>query len=282
MKAHILLIACPDETGLVHRITGVLYSRGLNIISNGEFVETATNRFFMRTEFAGGDGVELSPRELTEQLAGVIPSTASIRLSRRRRPDLVVLVTKEPHCLGDLLLRHDSGQLRGRLRAVIGNHPHLEPLVQRFGIPYHCVESEGRSREEHEEAVLETAQRYEPEYLVLAKYMRVLSSGFVSHFPNRIVNIHHSFLPAFAGARPYQQAFERGVKIIGATAHFVDENLDEGPIIAQSIIPVDHTSSARDMARAGQDVEKVVLAGALRLVLEDRVFVSGRRTVIFD
>ena len=130
--------------------------------------------------------------------------------------------------------------------------------------------------------ILETAQRYEPEYLVLAKYMRVLSSGFVSHFPNRIVNIHHSFLPAFAGARPYQQAFERGVKIIGATAHFVDENLDEGPIIAQSIIPVDHTSSARDMARAGQDVEKVVLAGALRLVLEDRVFVSGRRTVIFD
>jgi formyltetrahydrofolate deformylase len=158
----------------------------------------------------------------------------------------------------------------------------LAPLAERFGIPFHHIGHEGRDRAAHEAEILEVVERYQPDYLVLAKYMRVLTPAFVDRFVRRIVNIHHSFLPAFAGASPYQQAYERGVKIVGATAHFVTADLDQGPIIAQDVIPIDHTHGPAEIAQAGRDVEKIVLARGLRLVLQDRVFVSGNRTVIFD
>jgi formyltetrahydrofolate deformylase len=193
----------------------------------------------------------------------------------------VVLATKEHHALGDLLIRNFYQELKAEIVAVVSNHEYLRDLVAKFGIPYHYVAHQGLEREEHEGRVLEIIDGYQPEYLVLAKYMRVLSPNFVDCYRGRIINIHHSFLPAFVGAKPYHQAYERGVKIIGATAHFVSDDLDEGPIIAQDVIPVDHTFSAEEMIGAGRDVEKTVLAKALKLVFEDRVFINGNKTVVF-
>ncbi len=275
---YILLINCCDEKGLVHRITGVLFRHGLNIVSNHEFVDRDTERFFMRTEFAG----EFNRGRVEEELAALLPGGTRIVITPRRKKDIIVMVSREHHCLGDLLLRHEYDRLNACITAVISNHSFLEPLVRKFDIPFHCIPAEHTGRGEHEAQLLETLARHPHEYLVLAKYMRILSPSFVARYENRIVNIHHSFLPAFAGANPYLQAYERGVKIIGATAHFVTENLDEGPIIAQSVITVDHTRSAEDMMQAGRDVEKTVLATALRLAFEERVFVSGNRTIIFD
>lgn len=278
MEAHILLIACQDRKGLIHAITGVLLKYDLNIISNSEYVEKEHNNFFMRTEFSGDADKDLIVNELKSQL----PENSYIRLTKKRKKNIVLLATKESHCLGDLLLRHYSKELNADIQAIISNYDSLRDLSEKFNINYYHVSPEAISRETHEQEVLKIINKYNPDFLVLAKYMRILSSDFTSHFFNRIINIHHSFLPAFIGARPYEQAYQRGVKIIGATAHFVNENLDEGPIIAQNIIPVAHTLSANDMALAGKDVEKIVLAKALKLVLEERVFVSGNKTIIFD
>jgi formyltetrahydrofolate deformylase len=274
----VLLVECADRPGLVHAITGVLYRHGVNVVGNQEFVDRPTQRFFMRTEFDG----EVDAAALVGAVRAALPADAAVRLSRLEPKRVVVLASREHHCLGDILLRHAYGELNARVLAVVSNHALLEPLVRRFELPFHHVDAAERSREAHETAVLEVLDRYQPEFLVLAKYMRILSPAFVARFPRRIVNIHHSFLPAFVGARPYHQAFERGVKIIGATAHFVTEGLDEGPIIAQQVIPVDHTHTAEDLQRAGRDIEQLVLARALKLVFEDRVFLCGRRTVIFD
>lgn len=192
------------------------------------------------------------------------------------------MATKEHHCLSDLLIRNEFKDLNIEVQAVIANHDVMRSLTERFKIPFHFVPTDGLSREEHETQILALINNYNPDYLVLAKYMRVLTVGFINSFPNKIINIHHSFLPAFIGANPYRQAFDRGVKIIGATAHFVDDNLDEGPIINQDIIRINHTQTPLDMAQAGRDVEKIVLAKALKLVLEDRVFIHGNKTVIFE
>jgi formyltetrahydrofolate deformylase len=275
---HILLIDCPDETGLVYRVTGVLYRHGCNVVSNNEFVDHEAGQFFMRTAFSG----DLDADAIVRELAAALPKSATIRLADDVARRIVVLATSEPHCLGDLLIRHEFGDLNSRILAVISNHETLGELVRKFGVPFHCVSHEGLTREQHETAMLKEVSRYAPEYIVLAKYMRILTPAFVDRFPQRIINIHHSFLPAFTGAGPYRQAFERGVKIIGATAHFVNSGLDTGPIIAQDVIPVDHGHSAADMARAGRDVEQIVLARALRLVFEERVFLSGNRTIIFE
>jgi formyltetrahydrofolate deformylase len=278
MSTHILLIDCPDETGLVHRITGVLFRHGCNIIGNSEFVDRGASHFFMRTEFSG----DVEARRIVEELRGSLPKSAVIRLADDAPRKIVVLATKEPHCLGDLLIRHEFGDLGARILAVISNHQTLAALVAKFKIPFHYLGHEGLEREAHEAAVLNEIDCYAPDYIILAKYMRILTPAFVARFPQRIINIHHSFLPAFTGAGPYRQAHQRGVKIIGATAHFVNAGLDTGPIIGQDVIPVDHGHSAEDMARAGRDVEQIVLARALRLVFEERVFLSGNRTIIFD
>jgi formyltetrahydrofolate deformylase len=278
LPTHILLIDCPDETGLVHRITGVLFRRGGNVISNQEFVDRTTGQFFMRTEFSG----DSAPGEVLAELRQMLPSAARIRLADRVPRRIVVLATREAHCLGDLLIRHEYGELDAEILAVIGNHDTLASLVERFEIPFHLVSHEDVDRDAHETEILRILADYAPEYVVLAKYMRILTPEFVARYPDRIINIHHSFLPAFMGAQPYRQAFDRGVKIIGATAHFVTAGLDTGPIIAQSVIPIDHGYTPTDMARAGRDVEKIVLARALKLVFEQRVFLSGERTIIFD
>jgi len=277
VSTNILLIHCPDESGLIHKITGVIYRYGLNIISNGEFVDRVGNRFFMRTEFSG-----VPPTDLLHELHALLPANASVKLTTLKNKDVVIMATKEHHCLGDLLIRHSYKELNANIKGVISNYPDLEGIAKRFEIPFTCISHEGKTREEHEKEIYAVVKTYKPDFIVLAKYMRVLSPAFVSLFNNRIINIHHSFLPAFTGANPYAQAFERGVKIIGATAHFVNDSLDEGPIIAQSVIPVAHSHSVKEMTQAGRDVEKQVLAHSLDLVLKEKVFVDGNKTIIFD
>ncbi|GAA4021819.1 formyltetrahydrofolate deformylase [Hymenobacter glaciei] len=276
--AQFLLIHCPDEPGLVYKITGVLFRHNLNILRNGEFVERENSQFFMRTEFAG----DFEPAVLLAELQALLPAGSSIRFSSNHPKDIVLMATKEHHCLSELLVRHAFGELNARVLAVISNYEVLGDLARRFDIPFHFIPHQDKTREAHEAEVLAALAQYRPEFVVLAKYMRILSSEFVAHYPNRLINIHHSFLPAFVGASPYAQAYERGVKIIGATAHFVNEQLDQGPIISQSVIPIDHTQSAREMAQAGRDVEKIVLARSLKLVFDEQVFVNRNKTVIFD
>jgi len=276
----IVLVDSPDEVGLIHRITGVLQDRRLNIEANHEFVDTNAGHFFFRAEVVPADGA-VAAAELEQALAAVLPAAARVRVTRMERRPIVVCATREPHCLGELLLLDACGELPGRIVAVASNHDVLRGLVERFGVPFHHVPHEGVSREAQEAELERVIAGYAPEYVVLARYMRVLSEKFIERRPHRIVNIHHSFLPAFAGASPYRQAFGRGVKLIGATAHFVTAELDDGPIIAQDVTPVDHAFTPERMAQAGRDVEKLVLARAVRLVLEERVFLHGRRTVVF-
>lgn len=275
---YILLIACLDRKGLIHTISGILSIHDLNIVSNGEFVEKETNSFFMRTEFTGN----FDPETILAAFKRALPEESFIQLTPSRKKDIVILATRETHCLGDLLLRSYSNELNATIKAVIANHDILGDLVRKFGIDFYCVSHEGKDRQQHEREILEILNLLNPELIVLAKYMRVLSPGFVKGFSNRIINIHHSFLPAFIGARPYEQAYNRGVKIIGATAHLVNDQLDQGPIISQSVIPVGHSHSIAEMTQAGKDVEKTVLARALKLVLDERVFVSKNKTIIFD
>jgi formyltetrahydrofolate deformylase len=277
-STYILRIDCPDQKGLVHKITGVLYHNDSNVIRNDEFVDHATGHFFMRTEFSG----QAQPSKILNGLHGMLPTQVNISLTTTQTKNVVILATKEHHCLSDLLIRNKFKDLNMNVQAVVSNHETLHELTEKFDVPFHLISHENKSRETHEAEVLAAVQSYQPDYVILAKYMRILSPEVTSHFPNRLINIHHSFLPAFIGANPYKQAFERGVKIIGATAHFVNENLDEGPIIMQDVIRIDHSQTAADMARAGRDVEKIVLAKALKLVLEDRVFIKDNKTIIFE
>ncbi len=278
MTKHIIRIHCSDQKGLIYKITETLFGAGLNIISNAEHVDPDMKRFFMRTEIEG----TMDHGALTQELVEKLPSDANISITRDQKKRLAVLVTKESHCIGDLLVRSAYNEMNAEILEVLGNHDTLKPLVEKFEIPFHLVSHVDKSREEQEGEVIDHLRRIDPDYIVLAKYMRILSPQFVEAFPDKIINIHHSFLPAFIGAKPYQQAHDRGVKIVGATAHFVNDQLDEGPIIAQGVIPVTHAHSSGDMASAGRDVEKITLAKALKLVLEDRVFVHANRTVIFE
>lgn len=276
----IVLVDCPDEVGLIHRITGVLQALRLNIDTNHEYVDAAQGWFFFRAEVTPAAG-PVAAADLERFLIAALPAGATVRVTREAVRRIVVCATREPHCLGELLLLASCGDLPVRIEAVVANHDCLRGLVERFDVPFHHVPHEGISREDHETALFGEIRRYAPEYVVLARYMRVLSEGAIGHYADRIVNIHHSFLPAFAGASPYKQAHERGVKLIGATAHFVTAELDAGPIIAQDVIPVSHADTPQRMAQAGRDVEKLVLARAVRQVAEERVFLHGRRTVVF-
>ena len=279
MIQHVLRISCKDRNGLIHEISGILLKYGLNIVENIEHVDRHSGWFHMRTQVTGA----FEPAKVLSEIRTVVPEqSAFLALAPLTRKRLVIYATKEPHCLGDLLLRHASGELNADIVAVVSQYEVLRKLVGRFEIPFHFVPVQSGDRAAHEHALLEVTLPPKPDYLVLAKYMRVLSAEFVSQFPGRAINIHHSFLPAFSGKNPYLQAHERGVKIIGATAHFVNEHLDDGPIITQSVLPVNHTHSPEAMALAGRDIERTVLARALKLVLEDRVLVQGNRTLVFE
>ncbi|HVZ57779.1 MAG TPA: formyltetrahydrofolate deformylase [Chitinophagaceae bacterium] len=274
----IIVIQCRDQVGLVASISSILARAGLNIVSMREHVEKEDNRFFSRIE---AEGLALH-EGWQQELRAALPPEASLQINPLPEKRLAVLVTREYHCLGDILLRHQFGTLGARLACVLGNHPDLGDLCRRFEVPFLHVPHEGRPREAFESALLDGLAPYQPDFLVLAKFMRILSPAFVAQYRHRIINIHHSFLPAFAGAQPYRQAFARGVKLIGATSHFVTDDLDEGPIIAQQIIPVTHRHRVEDMVRAGKEVETAVLARAMQLVFEDRVLVHRNKTIVFE
>ncbi len=274
---YILLIDGPDQPGLIHKITGTIFYQGLNIVSNSEFVDQKTNHFFMRSEFTG----DLNCDNLVAGLETALSGDYNIKLAKKVPKKIIILATKEHHCLADILIRHEYKKINAEIQCVISNHQNLKDLVDRFDIPYHYIPHKDLEREDHEAKIDEIIPQYDVDYLVLAKYMRILTPEFVQKYKNKIINIHHSFLPAFVGANPYEQAFERGVKIIGATSHFVNEELDQGPIIVQEVIDVDHSYNSEAMRQAGQDAEELALAKALKLVCEDRVFINENKTVVF-
>jgi len=278
MNQYRVLIDANDEKGLVHIVSTIFYNFSLNILTNSEYVDKENNKFFMRSEVEG----EIDLEELKLTLVEALPKETSIEVISPKKKNIILMATKEMHALGDILIRHEAGELEANILGVVSNYAHLGSLVEKFNIPYITVSHENLEREEHEDKVIEAIESFgEVDYIVLAKYMRILTPKFVSRFEDKIINIHHSFLPAFIGANPYKQAYERGVKIIGATSHFVNNDLDEGPIIAQEVIHIDHTHSWKEMQRRGKDVEKVVLSRALKLALEDRIFVHKNKTVIF-
>lgn len=274
---YILKIDCNDEKGLILRVSEIVFKHGLNYVSTSEFVDHENRRFYMRAVVVG----EVNTIEFKNTLSAYLPSDSVIFFESIKKKDIVILATKENHCLGDLLIKHSSGDLNANILAIIANHDILRPLSDKFDIAFTCISADGMDRAEHEKLVLAELAKYKFDYMVLAKYMRILSPDFVKAYPKKIINIHHSFLPAFIGANPYKQAYERGVKIIGATAHFVTDDLDEGPIITQDVIRVNHEMSWKDMQKAGRNVEKVVLSNALDLVFDERVFVYNNKTVIF-
>ena len=278
MSQYRVLIEANDAKGIVHKVSTIFFNNNLNILSNNEFVDKENDRFFMRSVVDGDVDLGI----LEQSLASVLSKDTSVKVIAPKKKNIIIMATKEMHALGDILIRHEAGELEANILCVISNYDHLESLVTKFDIPFITVSHENLEREAHEDKIIENIQAYKDvDYIVLAKYMRILTPKFVQTFEDKIINIHHSFLPAFIGANPYKQAFERGVKIIGATSHFVNNNLDEGPIIAQEVVHVDHAYSWKDMQRKGKDVEKIVLSRALKLALEDRIFVHANKTVIF-
>jgi len=274
----VIVIHCTDEVGLVATISSVLASGGSNIISMREHVDVEENRFFARLVVKN----IADPAETEAKLLSVLPKNAVIKVNPQPEKNTVVLVTKEYHCLSDILTRNHFKTLGANVSCVIGNHPDLENICQRFQVPFKLVNHADKSKEEFETEIIEIIKPLKPDYLILAKFMRILSPAFISAFPLQIINIHHSFLPAFIGANPYKKAYKRGVKIIGATAHFVTNDLDEGPIISQKITPVNHSFGLKDLVKAGRENETAALAKAMQLVFEDRVFVFANKTVVFE
>lgn len=279
MNKLLVLIQCKDEVGLVANITRILASHQLNIIAMREFVDEEEQRFFARISCS--NSIE-DMEELKNELQQNLPQNALIEVLPKRDKCIAILVTKEFHCLSDILIRNYFKTLGAEVKCVIGNYENLKELSEKLDVPFHYISHENLSKEEFELAIMKQLDQYQLDYIVLAKFMRIISPSFVARYKHQIINIHHSFLPAFIGASPYQQAFNRGVKIIGATAHFVTNDLDEGPIINQQTIHVNHTYGAKQMSVAGREIEKSVLSKALELVFDDRVFVVGNKTVVFE
>lgn len=274
----IILISTPDSQGLVHKITANLLE--FNIEKNDEFVDKESAHFFMRTEISCESGADIVAiqRKIEVNLKAILPQNAFINIAQKSKKSAVIFCTKEAHCLGDLLMKYYNNELDIDIKAVISNYEILQSLVEKFNIPYFHISHESKN---YEDSMLKICARFAPDFIILAKYMRILSPKFIAHYENRIINIHHSFLPAFIGANPYKQAYTRGVKIIGATAHFVTSELDSGPIICQDIMQVNHTFSWVDMQRAGRNIERVVLAQAVDLAIQGRIFIHNNKTIIF-
>ncbi len=275
----VLALSCPDRPGIVHAVTGVLARHGGNITESQQFGDPGTGLFFMRVQVevaAERTALEVDLAELAASLGMTWTLDAVGRPLRT-----LLLTSKEAHCLTDLLFRARQGRLPIDVVGVVSNHTDLEPIAGFYGAPFHHVPVDRGSKPAAEAALLDLVARHDVELVVLARYMQVLSDDLCRRLAGRVINIHHSFLPSFKGARPYAQAHERGVKLIGATAHYVTGELDEGPIIEQDVERVDHADDARELVATGQDVERRVLARAVRWHAEHRVFVNGGRTVVF-
>jgi formyltetrahydrofolate deformylase len=277
-----LLLSARNRPGLVAAIANFIYSNGGDVTQADQHTDEQEGMFFQRVEFRL-DEFELSRQELRAALADITHSlnmNCSVRYSDEERR-VAVLASRQPHCLVDLLGRWHAHELPGKLVMVVSNHPDHADLVNHFGLPFHHLPVTSETRQAQEAALLEVLREADVELVVLARYMQILSSQVIDAFQHRVINIHHSFLPAFSGGRPYHQAYARGVKLIGATAHYATVDLDEGPIIEQDTARVSHRDGLDDLERTGRDLETVVLARAVRLHLLDRVLVYGRKTVVF-
>jgi formyltetrahydrofolate deformylase len=278
----VLLISCPDRKGEVATIADFVYRHNGNILHADEHGDAQSGLFLMRVEFDPKD-LDIDLADFGKHFSPIADTFAmKWRLAQSsHRPRMVILVSKYDHCLVDLLYRHRSGELACDIPLIISNHPDNQALADFYKIPYAVVPFTKENKAQAESALQALIHKHQPDFLVLARYMQILSNNFANQFPQRIINIHHSFLPAFVGARPYHQAFERGVKIIGATSHYVTEVLDDGPIIEQDVVRVSHRDTVEDLIRKGRDLEKIVLSRAVRLHIENRVLVYGNKTVVF-
>ena len=283
----ILLISCPDRKGEVATIADFVYRHGGNILHADEHADEESGLFLMRVEFDPKDfDIDLSQKDLAEFGRQFSPVAEAFSMKWRlaqsaQRQRMIILVSKYDHCLVDLLYRHKSGELACDIPLIISNHPDNQAIADFYRIPYAIVSVSKDNKADAEAQIHSLIARHQPDFMVLARYMQILSNDFVNRYPQRIINIHHSFLPAFVGARPYHQAFERGVKLIGATSHYVTEVLDDGPIIEQDVVRVSHRDTVEDLIRKGRDLEKVVLSRAVRWHVENRVLLYGNKTVVF-
>jgi formyltetrahydrofolate deformylase len=278
----ILVIACPDQRGIVAAISDFVYRHQGNILHADEHGDPASDRFLMRVEF-DPSGLDIELNDFARHFAPIAQKFGmQWRLAQSGQPPkMVILVSKYDHCLVDLLYRHHSGELKCEIPLVVSNHPDNQSIADFYRIPYAKVPVEPDNKREAEQKILALLARCRPDFIVLARYMQVLSNEFVGLYRDRIINIHHSFLPAFVGARPYHQALARGVKLIGATSHYVSEVLDDGPIIEQDVIRISHRDSLEDLLEKGRDLEKVVLSRAVRWQIENRILLYGNKTVVF-
>ncbi|ARP75473.1 MULTISPECIES: formyltetrahydrofolate deformylase [Bordetella] len=278
---YILTLSCPDRTGIVFRVSGLLFELGCNIRDSQQFGDEETGRFFLRVHFdLPREVAESALREQFAALANGYDMQWQIH-DAHRKARLLIMVSKQGHCLNDLLFRVSSGQLRAEVAAIVSNHNDYASLAASYGIPFHHMPVTPDTKAGQERQVLELVDREQIDLVVLARYMQILSADMCQALAGRAINIHHSFLPSFKGARPYHQAHARGVKIIGATAHYVTSDLDEGPIIEQDIERVDHTMTAEDLTQVGSDIESLVLSRAVRSHIEHRILLNRSKTVVF-
>ncbi len=278
----ILLVSCPDAKGEVATIADFIFRHGGNILHADEHADEESGLFLMRVEFDPKDfNFDLS--EFAKHFSPVAETfNMTWRLAQSsQRPRMIIFVSKYDHCLVDLLYRQKSGELACDVPLIVSNHPDSQAIADFYKIPYEIISVTKENKAAAEGRIHALIERHKPDFMVLARYMQILSNDFVNRYPQRIINIHHSFLPAFVGARPYHQAFERGVKLIGATSHYVTEVLDDGPIIEQDVVRVSHRDTVDDLIRKGRDLEKVVLSRAVRSHVENRVLVYGNKTVVF-
>ncbi|MFT4401258.1 formyltetrahydrofolate deformylase [Bacillus sp. SW14] len=279
-----LLVSCPDQPGIVSAVSAFLFEHGANIIESNQYTtDPEGGRFFLRIEFDSAD-IREKKETLQEAFASVAENfdmTWSLTLASELKR-VAIFVSKELHCLHELIWEWQTGNLMAEIAVVISNHEDARELVERLNIPFHYMKANKDIRAEVEKKQLELLEQYEIDVIVLARYMQILTPDFVSAHPNRIINIHHSFLPAFIGANPYKRAYERGVKLIGATSHYVTNDLDEGPIIEQDIERVDHRDNAEALKNIGRTIERSVLARAVKWHLEDRVIVHENKTIVFN
>lgn len=285
LKNHaILLIHCNDRKGLISTITHFLFEHNGNIIDLDEHVDKSDGVFFMRVEWEL-DAFDIPKEDIRDAFANKIANEYEMQWQLHftdRKPRMAVFVSKASHCLYDILSRHYSGEWQVEIPAIISNHKMHEELAQRYGIPFYFFEINKENKSEVERAQMTLLTELDIDFMILARYMQILSDDFIKSYPNKIINIHHSFLPAFAGAKPYHRAYERGVKIIGATSHYVTADLDAGPILEQDVAKITHKDTVEDLIRKGKDLEKIVLSRAIWTHLERKALVHNNKTVIFD
>lgn len=283
MKRITILINCKDSKGIIASVTNFIHQQSGNIIYIDQHVDRIDEMFFMRLECEFSKqlfSIQVFKKVFSEVIGDKFEMTWQLHDSDYK-PKVAIFVSKYSHCLYDILSRYNSGELEVEIPIIISNHPELESIAKAFNIPYYCVKVTKDSKQQAEDEQLKLLKQYNIDFIVLARYMQIVSSKLISEYPEKIINIHHSFLPAFPGAKPYHSAYERGVKIIGATSHYVTEDLDEGPIIEQDITHVSHTHTIKDFILKGRDLEKIVLSRALKLHTKHKVMVYNNKTVVF-